>query len=204
MLSVTSGQRLALKNGAVRIINICEFKLGTTWYYLTDDDVQLNFGGNTYLPGYLQDIDDIELSSVPKVEDSKITIDGTDGVFMGLFLSQKYMNKPLTITRLYYDNANALIMSKVVYKGYISDKEISDQNQYTIDVTVSSIWKDFEKQAGIKTNSTSQQRHYPSDTGFEHSARATKTIPWGKEGNGRSSIGTNNYKTSKFDLPENP
>jgi hypothetical protein len=204
MLSATTTQRNALKNGPVKIVNVCEFKLGNTWHYLTDDDVESVHGLNTYLPGYLEDIDDIELSSTPKVEDSNITLDGTDSTYIGLFLSQTYMNQPLIITRLYKDAAGDLIMSKVVYKGFITDREIDDQNQYTVTGTVSSIWKDFEKQAGIKTNATSQKRYYPSDTGFEHSAKATKATPWGKEGDGRSVIGTTNYKTSKFDPPELP
>jgi hypothetical protein len=200
MIAVTAAQRARLKEH-VRLTTLCKFKISTTWYYLTNDDIETVYEGRTYLPGYLLDVDDIEINSTPKVEDSDIIIDGNDSVFIGLFLSQNWMNNPLQLIQLYIDKNGGLIRSEIAYDGLLSDVSISTSDSYEITLTVSSIWKDFEKQAGIKTNSTSQNIHHPSDTGFEHTAKATKSVPWGKDGNGRSSLGTTEIDFGRFDAP---
>jgi hypothetical protein len=184
---------------------LCKLKLGSTWYYITNSDTPKTYSGNTYQPSYLLETDDIEITSTPKVDDISIVLDGTDSIFTGLFLGQTWMNQPLELVLLYLDRDGSTIYSEVAYSGLISEVSINTNKTYEVDVTVSSVWKDFEKQAGIKTNPTSQQIHYPTDTGFEHVANATKTSPWGKAGNGRSNPdGTTNKRTPSFTLPVIP
>jgi hypothetical protein len=190
MISVTAAQRAALRTRHKRVL-ICKLKLGETYYYISNEDLPIEFQENTYAPGYLKDVGEIELTGVPKTDDTNIVIDGTDSIFFGLVQSQAWMNQPLIITSLIYDLNNALILSKVAYDGLISDFDIDDKTEYELTLKVSSIWKDFEKTAGIKTNYQSQSRHYSEDTAFEHSARATKDSPWGKESKGSTSSSTN-------------
>lgn len=196
MISVTAAQRAALKTRHKRILT-CKLKLGSTFYYITNDDLPYVFGGNTYQPSYLKDVGEIELTGTPKTEDTNIVIDGTDSVFFGLIQSQNWMNQSVIVTSLVCDADNTLILSKVAYDGLISDFSISTNGEYELTLKVSSIWKDFEKTSGIKTNYQSQSRHYPTDTAFEHSAKATKDIQWGKESTRARSNTTVN--TSKFD-----
>jgi hypothetical protein len=195
MISVTAAQRDALRARHKRVL-ICKFKLSSTYFYISNEDLPIVFDGDTYSPGYLKDVGDIELTGTPKTDDTNIVIDGTDSIFFGLIQSQAWMNQPLIITSLVYDLNNALILSKIAYDGLISDIEIETKKEYELTLKVSSIWKDFEKTAGIKTNYQSQSRYYPNDTSFGHSARATKDIPWGKESKNVTSSTTN---TSKFD-----
>jgi hypothetical protein len=185
MISVTPAQREALKTRHKRIL-VCRLKLGNVFYFITNDDLPVLFGGYTYQPSYLKDVGEIELTGTPK-----------DSVFFGLIQSQNWMNQSLIVTSLVYDADNALILSKVAYDGLISDFDISTNGEYELTLKVSSIWKDFEKTSGIKTNYQSQSRHYPTDTAFEHSAKATKDIQWGKESTRARSNTTVN--TSKFD-----
>ena len=203
MISVTATQRAALREH-VKLSTLCKFKLSSTWYYITNSDVAIVYSGNTYAPSYLLDVDDIEISSTPSVEDSDIVIDGNDSIFTGLFLSENWMNQPLQIIQLYNDKNGDLIRAEIAYDGLLSEISMSTNGSYEITVTVSSIWKDFEKIAGIKTNSASQNIHYPNDTGQEHVAAATKATPWGKEGNGKSNIGVRNIQTSKSNPPDEP
>ena len=198
MISVTTAQRAALKEH-VQLSTLCKFKLGSTWFYITNSDIEIVYSGNTYAPSYLLDVDDIEISSSPKVDDSDIVIDGNDSIFTGLFLSQAWMNQPLQIIQLYNDKDGDLIRSEIAYEGLLSDVSFSTAGSYEITVTVSSIWKDFEKQAGIKTNPTSQKIHYPTDTGFENTAKATKASAWGKESAVISSAGITDRVISRFD-----
>jgi hypothetical protein len=205
MKTVSAATRNKLKS-FVQLAMLCKLKLGSTWYYITNSDTAKNYGGNTYQPSYLLETDDIEITSTPNVDDISIIIDGTDSVFIGLFLGEPWMNKSLELIQLYLDKDGSTIYSEVAYSGLMSDVDISTGKNYEVDVTVSSVWKDFEKQAGIKTNPTSQQIHYPNDTGFEHVANATKTSPWGKAGNGRSlpegvTINTRNPKFDYLDQP---
>ena len=196
MISVTAAQRNALKTRHKRIL-VCRLKLGNVYYFITNDDLPVVLDGYTYQPSYLKDVGEIELTGTPKTEDTSIVIDGTDSVFFGLIQSQNWMNQSLIVTSLVYDADGALILSKVAYDGLISDYDISTNGEYELTLKVSSIWKDFEKAAGIKTNFQSQSRHYPTDTAFEHSARATKDIQWGKESTRARSNTTGNR--SKFD-----
>jgi hypothetical protein len=195
MISVTAAQREALRTRHKRVL-ICKFKLGETYFHISNEDLPIVFDGDTYAPGYLKDVGDIELTGTPKTDDTNIVIDGTDSIFFGLIQSQSWMNQPLIITLLIYDLNNELIISKIAYDGLISDIEIDTKNEYELTLKVSSIWKDFEKTAGIKTNYQSQSRHYLEDTAFEHSARATKDTPWGKEGTRSATTTTNG---SRFD-----
>jgi hypothetical protein len=205
MRTVTAATRNKLKS-FVQLAMLCKLKLGTNWYYITNSDTPKIYGGNTYQPSYLLETDDIEITSTPKLDDISIVIDGTDSIFIGLFLGQPWMNQSLELVQLYLDKDGSTIYSEVAYSGLMSDVDISTGKNYLVDVTVSSVWKDFEKQAGIKTNPTSQQIHYPLDTGFEHVANATKTSPWGKAGNGRSLPGgsTTYRNTPKFDYLDLP
>ncbi|MGJ8680520.1 hypothetical protein [Paraglaciecola sp.] len=204
MKSVTAQQREKLKS-YVSLAMLCKFKLGSTWYFISNKDKAKDYNSNTYQPAYLLETDDIEITSTPKIDDISVVIDGTDSVFIGLFLAQAWMNQSLELVQLYLDKDGSTIYSEVAYSGLISAVNISTGSPYKIDVTVSSVWKDFEKQAGIKTNPTSQQIHYPLCTGFEHVSQATKSTPWGKEGNGRSLSSNATYsRTSKFDGPGVP
>jgi hypothetical protein len=205
MKTVSAATRNKLKS-FVQLAMLCKLKIGSTWYYITNSDTAKTYGGNTYQPSYLLETDDIEITSTPKVDDISIIIDGTDSVFIGLFLGEPWMNKSLELVQLYLDKDGSTIYSEVAYSGLMSDVDISTGKNYEVDVTVSSVWKDFEKQAGIKTNPTSQQIHYPNDTAFEHVANATKTSPWGKAGNGRSLPDgvTINTRNPKFDYLDQP
>jgi hypothetical protein len=199
MISVTPEQRAALRTRHKRVL-LCKFKLSETYFYISNEDLPIVFEGNTYAPGYLKDVGEIELTGIPKTDDTNITIDGTDSIFFGLIQSQEWMNQPLIITSLIYDLNNALIMSRIAYDGLISEIDIDDKNEYELTLKVSSIWKDFEKTAGIKTNYQSQSRHYPGDTAFQHSARATKAIAWGKDSKSATSSTKN---TSNFNEIQN-
>lgn len=205
MKSVTEATRAKLR-GYVSLAMLCKLKLGSTWYYITNSDTVKSYAGFDYQPSYLLETDDIEITSTPKVDDISIVIDGTDSIFIGLFLGQAWMNNSLELVQLYLDKDGSTIYSEVAYSGLMSDVKISTEGVYKVDVTVSSVWKDFEKQAGIKTNPTSQQIHYPTDTGFEHVAKATKSSPWGKVGSGKSSTGAGltDKRTPSFDVPEVP
>lgn len=180
MRSVTASYRNALR-GQHKSITLAKFKFGSTTYYLSNSDTPINFEGDNYSPSYLVEVGSIELTSQPKVNEIDVAIDATDGIFAGLILSQQWMNNKLTLTRLVYDQSGVLAGSQILFVGLIGDYELSTQGDRHLTLRVASFFKDFQKQAGIRSNTESQQRFYPGDTALDHCAKATKDTYWGKD-----------------------
>lgn len=179
MISHTA-QQLADLKAPHEIVHLVKFQIDATWYYLCDTDAPIDYLGNTYVPGYLDKLDDIEVTSEPKTGDTDIELHAHDNSFVSLLLSGKWMNKPLTIYKLRLKPNGSLILGKVAFEGLLSDYELDAKDDVTA-TTASSIWADYEKIAAIFTNLKSQQRFYPNDTAFRHSSDAMKKIYWGKD-----------------------
>lgn len=179
MIPHTASQLARLKADP-NINHLIKFQIGNTWYYLTDADVPIDYGGATYVPGYLdsEQVGEIEVTSDPKTNDIPIDLEAHENTFVGLLLSSDWMNKPLTIYKYIWDDQGE-ILTKNAFQGLLSDFELSESSQ-TVSIIVSSIWADFEKTAGIRTNPASQNRWYPGDTAFKHAVQAMKKIYWGK------------------------
>lgn len=184
---------------------LVKMQINGEWVYITDADVPIDYAGATYQPGYIDDesIDDIETTSEPKTNDIGIEIDANENSFVPLFLGNNWMNGPVTIYEQHYDS-QGLILTKNVFEGLIDSRDI-DPEKKKILVNISSVWADFEKEAGIRTNTKSQQRHYAGDTAFDHVARAKRKIYWGKEAPASSRAGTNTRPdNNRFPPPEQP
>lgn len=169
-----------LKEG-FEFVHLVKFKINTTDFCLTDAEDSISYDGNNYVPGFIDEIGDIEQTNEPKMGDINPIIYSADNSFTGLFLSENWMNKPFEVRRQIYNKRGGLVDTVVVFSGYVSSFDI-DHEDSRIKLTVSSVWADFEKTSGTRTNLSSQQRHYPDDWAFRHSASAVKKIPWGKPG----------------------
>lgn len=180
MMSHTA-QQLADLKAPHQIRNLVKFQIGNTWHYLTDSDLVIQYAGNDYLPGFLSEdsIDDIEITSEPSTNDIDMQINTFNNLYLAAILSGGWMNKPVTIYK-YHSNKFGEILTKVAFEGFLSSYSLDEKNSQ-ISLTVSSIWADYEKQVGIKTNITSHQRYYPGDTGMRHAANAKKKVYWGKD-----------------------
>lgn len=160
---------------------LIKMQLSGTWYYITDSDMAIEYNGDTYYPGYLadDDIDEVETTSEPTTNDINIKLNTEENSFLATFLSPGWMNGTVIIYEHHRDDEGE-ILTKNIYQGLI-DSFSADEDDEVITVSVASVWADFEKTAGIKTNTQSQQRFYPDDTAFDHAAQASKTIYWGKK-----------------------
>ena len=193
-----------LKNNSVEgrgAIYLVKIRVNSEWVYITDADAPISYAGATYSRGYISDesIDDIETTSEPKTNDLTIELDANEPSFVALLLNEGWMNGPVTVFEQHYDN-EGLILTKNAFEGLLDSRSM-DPEKKTISLTVSSVWSDFEKQAGIRTNTKSQQRIYSGDTGFDHAAKASRKIYWGREAPASSTAGTTTT-TSKFANPE--
>ena len=173
-------QVLASLKDSPRVFYALSFVVTDTTFRFTNADTVKTVSGQQYIPGFLDEMDEIEITSEPKTNDNTIVFSDPDRAMTTAFLSGKWMNKPCAIFKVFEDKNGAQILTKSAFDGFISDYSI-DYEASTVEITVSSVWADFEKQSGIKTNPKSQQRFYPNDTAFEHSASAMKKIYWGKD-----------------------
>ncbi|ANB27232.1 hypothetical protein A6F57_19835 [Alteromonas stellipolaris] len=157
-----------------------KLQLNGDWIYLTDRDVPVTYAGATYVPGYItsESIGDIEITSEPATNDVTVTLDARDRTFVAYFLQEGWMNGSATIYEQFADK-DGVILTLNIFQGFVDSRDLIPEKQ-KIDVVLASVWADFEKQSGTKTNSGSQQRYYPSDTAFDHVARAQRKIYWGK------------------------
>lgn len=181
MMPVTA-QELAKLKTSVGITYLVKFAAGGVSYRFTTSDSNDFYQSETYLPGYIDfdGIDEIEVTSDLKINNTKISIDAADNTILSVFLASDWMNKPCSIIKLITDSSGALLMAKTVLNGFLSAVSI-DPTKSKVKLTAASIWADYEKTSGIKTNNKSQQRHYPTDTAFEHSQAAMKKIYWGAD-----------------------
>lgn len=184
MIQLTPEQMNRLKanyNEGRRSYYLVKMQIAGTWYYITDADSEIEYQGATYYPGYFSDgdLDDIETTSEPKVNDVTLKIGTYENSFKALFLGHGWMNG-LVVIYEHHRDWQGEIFTKNIYQGLISDFGI-DEPKETMEINISSIWADFEKTAGIKTNAKSQQRFYPNDTAFEHASLATNKIFWGRK-----------------------
>lgn len=188
MINYSAEQLSALK-GPVKIIYLISFSIGATNFYFNNSDSEISYQSKDYTPGLFDGVADIEITSDPRVNDNEFEFNDASGLISDYLLTEKWMNKDFKIIKLILDENGAEIISKIAFEGLISDIEI-DVEKSTVNITVSSIWSDYEKTSGIKTNSTSQKIHYPLDTAFEHSSNAKNKTYWG-----RSSLHKSFYDT---------
>ena len=179
MIAHTAEQLAQLKAGHL-VTRLVKMQIGDTWYYLTNGDREFSYFGRLYQPKLLSSISDIEITSEPTLSDVDIELNTQDRTIQDAILSDVWMNKPVTTYKVRHDGQHYVFFDKVEFQGLISSYSIDD-NRKTLTLTVSSIWADYEKQVGIKTNLQSHQRHYPNDTAMRHSANAIKKIYWGKD-----------------------
>jgi len=187
MKSHTAAQLAALKDSP-RIYYALNFQITDTVYRFTTTDTVKTVLGQTYIPGFLDEMDEIEITSQPRLNDNTIVFFDPELALTTAFLSGKWMNKPATIYKVFETKLGVQFLVKNAFEGLNSEYSINYEDS-TVELTISSVWADFEKQSGIKTNAKSQQRYYPNDTAFEHSSSAMEKIYWGKDAPASSNRG---------------
>lgn len=154
--------------------------INSEWVYITTADTVIEYSGDSYYPGFISEesIDDIEVTSEPKTNDIGIKLDANDPSFVPLMLNSGWMNGPVTIFKQVFDDMG-VIFTKNVFEGLLDTRDIEPEKRLIM-AKVSSVWADFDKQAGIRTNTKSQQRYYAGDTAFDHVAKARRKLYWGR------------------------
>jgi len=182
----TTKTKLAEDNFNIATFLIMEFAAGN--FYLTDYGSNLlatiEGSTNTYTSSsHFIEVEGTTESSSIQVSSIKLTFSAVDQTFLNLALSDDYLNVQVKIYRAVISEGGAIIGSAWSYfTGRISTYEVTDDEpDCDLEFTIASHWTDFEKVNCRRTNTNSQQRYYPDDTGFEFSSKSIKDLKWGRK-----------------------
>ena len=100
-----------------------------------------------------------------------------------MFLAGDYIGVRARVWKAVMDNTDTIIGSPIlIFDGRINGYAIGDtEDESTVQVDVSSHWKDFELTNGRKTNSNTQQLYFSGDKGFDFAPETAKDLKWGKQ-----------------------
>lgn len=135
--------------------------------------------------GALLSIDELEENMNFEVPKITLQINGlkefTNGeFFIETMLGLEYVDKPVRIYRVYFDNGRQVIGSLELFRGNIESAQLQydPSGGCSVAIEVASHWSTFDKTNGRFTNKNSQQFYYPSDTGLNNCKDVFKEIVW--------------------------
>lgn len=132
--------------------------------------------------GKLLSFDLVQETGEAKVNNINISLSGCSSTFTDLFLNNAYIDKRVVIYRVFLDSQLQIIDSPVMmFDGEIQSFTINETGDTsTVIVQSASVFYDFEKMNGRRTNETSQKGYFPADKGMKFSAVTLEDIKWGK------------------------
>tara|TARA_A100001201_G_scaffold89129_1_gene78061 strand:- start:973 stop:1554 length:582 start_codon:yes stop_codon:yes gene_type:complete len=160
--------------------------------YLTTSNINLDFdsatapdsGTNTYLAqGQFIQYSNITESSDLRINQLIMDFTAVDTTTLALLLNNDYINTRVVIYRALLDEDYGFTSDDVftLFDGKITGYQIREENDTAIvSVVVASMFADFERLNGRKTNPASQNIHFPNDKGFQYSAAIIKDMKWGR------------------------
>jgi len=182
--SINSTTKSELLKDSYRLATLMEFDFSTpikiTDYGQTIVDATY---GTFVSSGHILEITDI--SETASLKGNKITVNlsGVDQSYIQIMLSGTNINKKFRMLKATLDENGSVIGAPfVVYEGLIVGYAISDSDDSSeIGIEVASHWTDFERVAGRKTNSNSQNTYFPNDRGMDFSSKTKKEVKWGRK-----------------------
>lgn len=151
---------------------------------LTDAGRSISHNGETFLPEFWRGAPESKMTGSPKTNDLSLEFTGVDQTIIAILLSGEWINRPVTIEKAFFDDSGGIVGTQTVFSGFTTEYEINEDKESEVIITASSIWADFEKESGRKTNSKSHQRFAPNDQCFDLTPEIPDEVPWGRSGPG--------------------
>jgi hypothetical protein len=160
--------------------------------YLTTAPINITYdsasapdsGANTYLAqGQFLQFSQVAESSDIRINQLIMTFTAVDTTTLALLLNDDYINTRVVIYRALLDDDYAFTSDDVftLFDGKITGYQIrEEETTSTIQIIVASMFADFERVNGRKTNPASQKLHFPDDEGMQYSASIVKDMKWGR------------------------
>jgi len=188
---LSSGLITSLSGRQIRVVDLIEIHLATALYFnngIIDLDYDSASAPDAGVNSYLAQGQFIGLGNVQETKDLKIgsmsvAFTAVDYTTLGYVLNNEYIDRRVVIYRAVLDDNLSLDSTKVFqyFDGRIKDFNISEsKDTATLSFNVGSQFADYEKLAGRRTNSDSQQRFFANDVGFEFAPQIQTDIKWGR------------------------
>jgi hypothetical protein len=132
--------------------------------------------------GELLSFDSLREQNEIKTGQINIGLSGTSSTFTNIFLNNDYVDTRVVIYRAFLNSSLQLIDSPVMlFDGEIQSFGINETGATsTLVVTCASVFYEFEKINGRRTNDTSQKNVFAGDNGMQFSSITAEDILWGK------------------------
>ena len=180
-----------LETASERISNtffeLVKINVGSKTYRISNAPYNITISGDGEYSSFgpLMGFSDIEENATLEIQTLTIQISGilingeTSITPIDDFLNSDYTHAPVVIRRVYTDD-NGVIGNFEIFKGYITGGTIAvnSSDSCSVSISVANHWSDFDKEAGRYTNTTSQQRYFAGDTGFDYASEIQKEIKW--------------------------
>jgi len=175
---------------------LIKIETSPTAFHVTNAPFDVTYDGDTYKSaGAALSLGAIETNIEFQVPKLSITVGGIydiangdmDPPFIQTVQSLKYVDRPVTIFRSYFDQGTSITSGTFeVFKGYIDSAVINYQPSGTTSVTLetSSQWIRFSDINGRRTNTRSQRDKFTApqagnnDTGLDNCKEVIKEVIW--------------------------
>lgn len=187
--NITGSLLTAVQKTAVVYYELVKIDIAPTTY-LTNAPFPIVYndgsGSATYHPrGSLLSFDSVEENVNFEIPDLNIELSGLNQYdnnnvsFATALQSANYIEREVTISRVYFDHDATQIGTFLIYEGRVQGISMSSDNQtVTCRIETSSHWSDFDRENGRYTNDNSHQKLFSGDRGFEYASEVQKEIEW--------------------------
>lgn len=144
----------------------------------TDTTTGKTFAAN----GELLTFDSIQETGQARVNQINFALSGASNTITNLFLNNNYVDRRIVVYRYFFNEQSVAIGTPVMlFDGEMTSFQINESGtSSTVNVTSSSVFYDFDRINGRRTNTTSQQTHYAFDKGMDFASVVDDRIKWGK------------------------
>ena len=155
---------------------------------ITDGQFTINVttttsSGDYTAQGEFLSFESVNETNQARVNEINIILDGVNTTFTNIFLNDNYVERRVVMYRQFLTEAGAKISTPVMmFDGEIKNFTVNeDMSTSTVVVKTASVFYNFNDLNGRRTTTSSQQREFSQDRGFDFAATATKDIRWGRE-----------------------
>ena len=180
--TLTTAVKNELATNSLQPINLLFLNVSTGLRF-TDHYKNVTYDSNTYTASSLfTKLSSVTESSEIQVSNITVTFTGADQTITSIFLSNDYIEKEAEIYKGFIGSNEAVIADPfLLFKGRIESFSINETlKDSKVNISIASHWADFSKVEGRKTNTGSQQIHFPDDLGFEFASQTVQDIKWGR------------------------
>ena len=177
----------AAQAAAGEIFHLFELRFSAATLYLTDAPNDVVFSGNTYTAIAGLSHEAVQETTELGAQAVRITITGVDTALITRVLQQNYVGQTAIIRHAHIASDGTITSNPVVVFNGLMNAAFEVRESFTRSGGISTVatrlvspFAIFNKLNGVRSNVSSHQKYYTSDTFWRHLANASDTgVMWG-------------------------